>query len=179
MGDTLEPSLDKGLYIMTWQNPADDNDKHYELINGFGDYKYILMGILKLRWVSETIAQNRTLRIREQYSYFGGSTMSDGEHILTRTLDGKIIRTFRARNKAVCSKCKVNVLVCNDICPKCVNAELQTKINCCSKACVAAKHNKCKGTGLLIITGEPCICDCHEEKEDEDTFITEFMRWFE
>ena len=180
MGDTKKPSLDKGLYIMTWQNPADDGNKHFELINGFGNLNWVVEGALKLRWVTETIAQNRILRIREQYSYFDGSTMSDGEHILTRTLDGKIIRTFPSRDKPLCPKCKVNVLVFNDICPKCASAELQGKINCCSKLCVAAKHEKCKGTGLLVLTGESCACDCHEEKEkDEDTFITEFMKWIE
>lgn len=179
MGDTKKPSLDKGLYIITWQHPDDNGDKHYELINGFGDLNRMIEGALSLRWVSETIAQNRLIRVREQYSYWSGLKMDDGEHILTRTLNGKVIRTFYVRNKPECPKCHVNVLVFREICPKCGVAEMQTKIYCSSKACVANQHNKCKGTGLLALTGEPCACDCGHPKKEEDTFITEFMKWFD
>lgn len=178
MGDTKKPSRDKGMYIMTWYNPADDGDKHSELINGFGDYDWVLIGSLQLRWITETVAQNRIIRVREQYSYWSGDTMKDGEHILTRTLDGKVLRTFYNRDKPVCPKCNVNVLVLRGICPKCYDKEFEAKINSCSKACVSNRHNKCKGRGLIWCTGEPCICDCHKSKTPEESVILALKNWF-
>jgi len=122
LGDTLKPSHDVGLYIMTSQNPKYD----YESIMGFGGLEWCVHGAMQIRWLTETVAQNRIVRIREQYSMWDGKSRmgpdfedAPNQKILTRTCDGKIILELPNRNKPVCPKCKVNVLSLNDLCYKC------------------------------------------------------------
>lgn len=118
MGNTSKPTIDPGLYIMTWQNPADDAPG-FELINGFGGLEWCVEGAMNLRWITETIAQNRIIRVREQYSFWDGYSELHGSKILTRTCDGKILLELENRNKPVCPKCKVNVLSLHKFCEKC------------------------------------------------------------
>ena len=175
MGDTLEPSIDPGHYILTWQNP----DSDHEMIFGFAnDLETTICWLIEARHLNETIAQNRILRIREQYSFWKGPDMMLGSSkILSRTLDGKIILQMNSRNKPVCPKCKVNVLDYDEVCTKCRAIELQLIANCKSKMCNSGKHENCKGIGKLSITNEPCICDCHKMPKPFSV-AEEMKKWF-
>lgn len=123
LGDTLKPSIDVGLYIMTCQTEGKD----YESIMGFGNLDWCLHGAMQIRWLTETIMQNRIIRVREQYSFWDGKSRmgkdykpAPGNKILTRSLDGKVILKLKNRNKPVCKKCKSNVLTLDNLCPSCM-----------------------------------------------------------
>lgn len=162
MGDTSKPTRDKGLYILTSQHPDDHDNPPYEAINGFGDFLWCILGGMKYRYITETIGQNRTMRVREQYSMWDGGTMKDGEHILTRTLDGKILITWPAKNKPECPKCHQMIMLPGDkLCYRCDESRLQGIRNTKTNACNKGNHDKCKGRAILWITGKPCACDCH------------------
>ena len=121
-GTPEHPTIDPGLYIMTWQNPKYD----YESICGFGGLDRMLAGVLELRWITETIAQNRIIRVREHYSFWDGYTRmpadfepAPNDKLMTRSLDGKIILELKSRNKPVCPNCDSSVVTFNNLCGKC------------------------------------------------------------